>query len=248
MGSLYNIQEDILRIFNEVENNDGEITEELYNDLCIKQEELANKLDNYIKAIKEWQKDAEYCKSEKKSINARQNVYNNRVEKLKKAVLNAVMNFGEEGKTNKFIELPTCRIFTRASKSTIIDEERINLFINNLKNYLYELVFNGVPYTGDDCDIQGILDAINANCAAEYSLTHDEEFIPFTLKDLHVINIDIGKKCNIITLFNNGNDIINSYAKDILRSYIYNITTIDDCNKYENTISTIKTNYSLQIK
>ena len=52
MSSLYNISNDILRIFNEVENNEGEITDEQYNELCIKQEELKEKLDRILKVLK----------------------------------------------------------------------------------------------------------------------------------------------------------------------------------------------------
>ena len=44
MASLYQISEDILRIFNDVETNDGEITDEQYDALCIKQDELKEKL------------------------------------------------------------------------------------------------------------------------------------------------------------------------------------------------------------
>ena len=64
MSSLYNISNDILRIFNEVEQAEGEITDEQYNDLCIKQEELRDKLDAYVKAIKTWQVDEQALKDE----------------------------------------------------------------------------------------------------------------------------------------------------------------------------------------
>ena len=40
MASLYNISADILRIFSDVEELEGEITDEQYNLLCIKRNEL----------------------------------------------------------------------------------------------------------------------------------------------------------------------------------------------------------------
>ena len=177
MASLYNIQEDLLRIFNEVESNDGEITDDQYNLLCIKQEELKTKLDCYVKAIKEWEKDADFCKKEKQSINNRQNVYKNRVERLKRAMLDAVHNFGEQGKSNMFIELPTYRIFTKAIKSVKVNDERINIFIKEFNRYIHELTSQGILYTGKDVDLKGILDCINANCKAE----HGDDFECFTL-------------------------------------------------------------------
>lgn len=68
MSSLYNISNDILRIFNEVEQAEGEITDEQYNELCIKQVELKEKLDSYVKAIKVWQVDEQALKYEKETI------------------------------------------------------------------------------------------------------------------------------------------------------------------------------------
>lgn len=103
MASLYEISNDILRIFNDVEVAEGEITDEQYDALQIKQEELKEKLTNYVKAIKSWEVDEKALKDEKKRLNDRQTVFKNRIERLKKAMLEAVINFGETGKNNKFI-------------------------------------------------------------------------------------------------------------------------------------------------
>lgn len=91
MASLYEISNDILRIFNEVEQAEGEITDEQYDELCIKQEELKEKLDSYVKAIKVWQVDEQALKDEKKRFNDRQNVYKNRIERLKKQCLKLLL-------------------------------------------------------------------------------------------------------------------------------------------------------------
>ena len=180
MATLYEISQDIIDIFNTIESNDGEITDEMYNDLCIKQEDLKYKLDGYVKAIKEFEADADLCKKEKQRIADRQNIYKNRVEKLKEALLTAVENFGEEGKS-------TYRVFTRKSKSIEFNEDRIRILINEFNKYVCELYSNGVLYVGEDVDILGILDAINANVKAEQGDT----FIPFTMHDLFNIKLNI---------------------------------------------------------
>ena len=148
MSSLYSISENILKIFNEIELSEGEITDEQYDILCIKQEELKEKLDSYVKAIKSWEVDEKALKDEKKRFNDRQNVYKNRIERLKAAALQAVLTFGEHGKSNMFIELPNFRLFSRSSQSIEVDESRVRIFMEEFERYVRELVDAGIVYTG----------------------------------------------------------------------------------------------------
>ena len=82
-------------------------------------------------------------------------------------MLEAVINFGETGKNNKFIELPNVRIFTKNTQSVEINEPRINILIYKFRDLIQELVQQGILYTGEDVDLVGILDSINAQCIAE---------------------------------------------------------------------------------
>ncbi len=254
MASLYNISNDIYRIFNSVELNDGEITDEQYDELCIKQEELKEKLDAYVKAVKEFQATADFCKKEKQSINDRQNVYRNRVERLKRAMLDAVQQFGEHGKNNMFIELPTCRLFTKSSKSIEIDEERVNILLSEFERYVRELVNSGIIYTGEDVDLQGILDSINANIIAEQG----DSFEPYTLSDLTTLRVGIKTTASIYELFRHHKDALIEYTKNPLSCNINNESSKDDWKTIIElskkgqvsapTLATIVTNESLQIK
>ena len=253
MSSLYQISEDILRIFDEVEQNDGEITDEQYDALTIKQEELKTKLDAYVKAIKSWEVDEKALKDEKKRFNDRQNVFKNRIERLKSAALEAVLNFGEHGKSNMFIELPTCRLFSRASKSVEIDEERIRIFMSEFERYIRELVNTDVLYAGKDVDLQGILDCINANCRAE----HGEDFEQFTLNDLIAMKINVSQTASVYDLFKSGM-ALNLYGKEPVYTHMENVTTKDDwktiietskvAGTSSPTMAKVVTNQSLQIK
>lgn len=253
MSSLYQISEDILRIFNEVELNKGEITDDQYNALTIKQEELKTKLDAYVKAIKSWEADEKALKDEKKRFNDRQNVFKNRIERLKAAALQAVLNFGEQGKSNMFVELPTCRLFSRASKSVEIDESRISIFMEEFERYVRELVDADVLYAGKDVDLQGILDAINANCRA----THGEDFEEFTLNDLIALKINISQTASVYDLFKSGR-ALQLYGNEPIYSHMEVATskddwkTIIDSSKIAGTsaptMAKIVVNQSLQIK
>ena len=245
---------DILRIFNEVEQAEGEITDEQYDELCIKQEELKEKLDSYVKAIKVWQVDEQALKDEKKRFNDRQNVYKNRIERLKKAMLEAVINFGETGKNNKFIELPNVRIFTKNTQSVEFNEHRINILINKFRDLIRELVQQGILYTGEDVDLIGILDSINAQCIAEYG----EDFSPFSISDLEYLTINISYSNTIGELLRNNPDILNHIGKDMFNTEITNGTSKDEiknvinvCSKLEQdqpTVAIIVNNQSIQFK
>lgn len=224
MASLYNISSEILRIFENVENNEGEITDEEYNSLVIKQEELKTKLDCYVKAVKEFNASAAFCKTEKKSIDDRKKIYENRVLRLKKAMLDAVNNFGELGKNNKFIELESCRLYTKASTAVNVDEDRVNLFMTHFEKFLREVVNGDVLYTGEDVDLQGILDVINANIKAE----QDYGFVPFTLNDLTTLKIGIKSTATIYELFRSHKDAILEYAHNPFTAEISNETAKED--------------------
>lgn len=253
MSSLYQISEDILRIFNDVENNEGEITDAQYDALVIKQEELKTKLNDYVKAIKSWEVDEKALKDEKKRFNDRQNVYKNRIERLKAAALQAVLNFGEHGKTNMFIELPNFRLFSRASQSIEVDETRVRIFMEEFKRYVRELVDADVLYSGKDVDLQGILDAINANIRA----TQGEDFEPFTLNDLITIKINISQTASVYDLFKSGL-ALNLYGKEPIYTHMENVTSKDDWKTIIDfskvagtsapTMAKIVINQSLQIK
>lgn len=253
MSSLYNISTDILRIFDTIEQNEGEITDEQYNDLIIKQEELKEKLDAYVKAIKSWEVDEKALKDEKKRFNDRQNVYKNRIERLKAAALQAVLTFGEHGKSNMFIELSNFRLFSRSSQSIEIDETRVHIFMEEFERYVRELVNANILYAGKDVDLQGILDCINANVRA----THGEDFEPFTINDLIAMKINISQTASVYDLFKSGM-ALNLYGKEPTYTHMENVTSKDDwktiiesskiANTSAPTIAKIVINQSLQIK
>ena len=253
MSSLYKISEDILRIFNDVESSEGEITDEQYDVLCIKQEELKEKLNNYVKAIKSWEVDEKALKDEKKRFNDRQNVYKNRIERLKAAALQAVLTFGEHGDSNMFIELPNFRLFSRSSQSIEVDENRVRIFMEEFERYIRELVDAGILYAGKDVDLQGILNCINANIRA----THGEDFEPFTINDLIAMKINISQTASVYSLFKSGM-ALNLYGKEPLHTHMENVTSKDDwktiiesskiANTSAPTIAKIVTNQSLQIR
>ena len=199
MQSLYQISDELLSIFNEIESNDGEVNEEQLQALEIAQENLQEKLSSYKKAIRCWEADIDACKQEEKRIKAARQVKENRIDKLKDRMLGAVLQFGYEGKANKkgktnhFYELPDGRIFTKTTESIELNKNRINILIN----LLIEICKEGItsfPY--DDGEFyEFILNNINEKLHTFYE--GQEDFTLIDLKsavftysvDIHVKNL-----------------------------------------------------------
>lgn len=251
MASLYNIENDLLDLFAEIEANDGEVTDEQLEALNIKEEELQNKLDNYYKAIQNWKADMAACKEEEKRIYNTRKKYENRIEKLKSIMLNTVNVFGTEGKNNKFIELPTARIYTKSSKSVEVDEERTALLINAMIGFITEAYNNDCLYTGNDVDFAGILQAINANVIAEQG----PNFKPYTINDLAILSVDVTYNGSFMTMFTGKEKVLELIASLYINTIVKQNTpkeafkyTIEVNGPDKITIAKIVENQSLQIK
>ena len=251
MANLYNIEKDLLDLFAEIEANDGVITDEQLEALNIKEEELQNKLDSYYKAIQNWKADMAVCKEEEKRIYNTRKKYENRIEKLKAIMLTTVNLFGTEGKNNKFIELPTARIFTKSSKSVEIDEERIALLINAMICFITEAYNNDCLYTGNNVDFAGILQAINANVIAEQG----PDFKPYTIDDLAILSVDVTYNGSFMTMFTGKEKVLELIASLYINTVVKQNTpkdafkyTIEVNGEDKITIAKLVNNQSLQIK
>lgn len=118
MSSIFNIQQNLTSIFEELEENGGELTEELYEKLNISQEEFKSKVEAYINVIKSAKNDIELCKQENKRLKDRQKVKENLIDRLSKIVISAVEQFGDTTKTGtKFLDYGTGRISVKNTES-----------------------------------------------------------------------------------------------------------------------------------
>lgn len=199
MNSLYTISEELLSIFARIEENEGEVTEEELLELEIKEGELQEKLASYKRAIRVWNADVDACKAEEKRIKEARSVKENRINKLKDRMLNAVLTFGYEGKpnakgrTNHFYELPDGRMYTRTTESVELDENRINILINLIPTICsesYRLDAIGNPNIQKE-----ILDLLNEQLHIYYEGVPD-----FTMTDLTNIRFVYSDTVDVVDL------------------------------------------------
>lgn len=206
--NIYKIQENINRIFIEIEENAGEITEEQLEQLNINQENLKQKLSDYNKAIQVYKNYNEGISNEIKRLQELKKTRTNRIEVLRNTMKYAVINFGTDGKSgNKIIELEDCKLFTKSTESVIENKERLDILRYEFIDYCRELYKNDLLITGDDIDVQGLIDSINAKCIAE----RGENFIPFTIYDFICANIIFKFTVSLKNLIESNNYLLQAY-------------------------------------
>lgn len=267
MAALYQIEQELLNIFNEIEEAGGELTPELEEKLNITQDNFKEKLNNYYKAVLSFTSDANSIKEEIDRLNNRKRLFDGRVKRLKENMLNAVQLFGNEGKTgNRFIELPGVRLYTKGSKSTNVDEQRVALIIESAIEYLRRVYEESALVFGEEFDIVGTLAAINATIVAqkqfEQNITNNDniqiEFIPFTETDLNTITINISTECTLMDFISKEDSILEYYLRN---QHMFNIKHITIKETFKNaiehygideenslTVAKIDNNQSLQMK
>lgn len=199
MDSLYTISNELLGIFVEIEENGGELTPELEKSLEITQNNYAAKMENYAKVVNQYKSNIAVIKEEKKRLDRRKEIFENRIAKLEEVMLKAVEQFGK-------VETGLYKIGTRKTKSTYINAERIHKLNQCVFNFAREIHNNGVIAFGEECDVEGMLAVINANAKADHDILtsmvgEEHEFVPYTIDDLSAINVNINSTSSIMDLF-----------------------------------------------
>ncbi len=111
---LYDIEQDMLAIFSELEENDGEITPELEEKLQITREELQEKLVNYAKFIRGKELEIELREKEIERLSKRNSADEKTIEFLKERMRFSMNQFNQDK-----IETPLFKI--KIAKSSFVD-------------------------------------------------------------------------------------------------------------------------------
>lgn len=233
-SSLYEISTELKRIYDSVIENDGEITEEEYNNLAITKENLKEKVEDYCKLIALTNYDVDACKCEKKRINTNQQIKVNLVAKLKERLLEAVTDFGDEKEskngTTYSLDAGTFKLFIRNAIKFVEEEYRVNLLKNTLLSYFKELFVNKVlvadEYLIEDRDkneeVSSMLAAINAIAKSTFETDVENEVIPylnewvdFTVEDLKALDIKFMFGISAYDLITDGTYIAQAYSNEL---------------------------------
>jgi hypothetical protein len=125
--NLFNINEDMFRLHLQIEENGGELTQELEEQLTITEHERESKCEGYVSIIGQLKSKSELLKREAKRLLDAARTYDKSVERLEDNLLSSIVQLGNI-KTN-FVS-----ISTRRNKSVeIADDVEIPLQYQRVK-------------------------------------------------------------------------------------------------------------------
>jgi hypothetical protein len=133
--SIYDISEEYLNIVAELEESEGELTPELEERLAINKEDFIAKATAYVHIIRMTESETSFIDTEIERLNDLKAGRLNKIERLKNTLKNAVILFGEDGKSgNKKVDLLIAKLWTTNRQSVeIADEEKFIANTNNIK-------------------------------------------------------------------------------------------------------------------
>ena len=173
--NIWQIQQELLDIFNELEENGGELTPELEDKLNITQSEFKNKIENYLYVIKKTESDINACDAEAKRLTALKKSKQNTIDRIKSIMAKAIEQFGNENKSgNRFIDLGTAKITVRKSDKVIVNDDFAEHLVNSTFDEVRSMVFTKELQSNDLKDLLTVpenkLDGVTANISIDVPL------------------------------------------------------------------------------
>ena len=124
--NIWQIQQDLLSIFDELEENGGELTEELEQQLAISQEDFRSKVESYTNVIKSIKADVAAIDQESKRLANLKKSKTALIDRLSKVIIDAVDKFGETTKSGgKFFDYGTGKVSVRNTQKVELDDSKI---------------------------------------------------------------------------------------------------------------------------
>lgn len=185
MANIYQISKELLSIFDELEENGGELTPELEEQLNITQEEFRDKIKSYSNAVKMLENDIIDIKAEKARLNDLQKSKEKTIERLKKIMIDAVELFGDTTKSgSKYLDYGTGKVSIRNTQVVEVEEDITDRFVNRFLTCLRWYQQNNQLDTITSSDV---LEYCNSKSPDE----EDEEITILSEEDIAQIKADI---------------------------------------------------------
>lgn len=185
MSNIFNIKQELLAIFDELEENGGELTPELEEQLNITQEEFRDKIKSYSNAVKMLENDIIDIKAEKARLNDLQKSKEKTIERLKKIMIDAVELFGDTTKSgSKYLDYGTGKVSIRNTQVVEVEEDITDRFVNRFLTCLRWYQQNNQLDTITSSDV---LEYCNSKSPNE----EDEEITILSEEDIAQIKADI---------------------------------------------------------
>lgn len=135
MNNIFELEQELLEIFDEIEENCGELTPELEEKLTITQNEFKEKVEKYTCVIKNLNIDMAGIKEEQARLKTLYDRKEKTVNKLKTIIIDAVNRFGAIKKSGvKYLDYGLGEVSVRKSEAVEINEDLIKAVETELIN------------------------------------------------------------------------------------------------------------------
>lgn len=218
MSNIYQIKQELLSIFDELEENGGELTEELEQRLAVSQEDFKDKIESYTNVIKSLESDITAIKTEQKRLKELADRKDNTINRLKSVIIDAIEMFGDTKKSGvKYLDYGTGQVSIRQTKAVDVDKDVANAITKGIVLMLENLYNNNQVDVVGELDQIDLLDIIASNPVEETSYKLNSS-------DLNSSNVEISLKVPV-------SDLTNGTAYTALKEIIgytrdYSINTV----------------------
>ena len=133
--NIYEISQALLDIYNELEENGGELTEELEKALTITQADFKQKVRDYVSVLKQIDLDITGIDQEVKRLKAYKESKSKAKDRLSSILTNAIDMFGEHTKSGgAYVDLGDEKVSVRNTTKVEVDTDTVNAIAKDVMN------------------------------------------------------------------------------------------------------------------
>ena len=138
--NIFEIEQSLLELVEEVEANGGEITPELQEKFNISESNFKEKIKSYTEVIKQIKSDITLIKEEESRLKSLKQSKEKVIDRLSKIMVDAIDNFGDTSKSgSKFIDYGTGKVSIRKSEAVEVNDEVVKEVGVKFKSILDDL-------------------------------------------------------------------------------------------------------------
>ena len=215
--NIWKIQQELISIFDELEKNGGELTEELEQQLAISQEDFRSKVESYTNVIKSIKADIAAIDEETKRLAALKKSKNTLIDRLSKVIINAVEMFGETTKAGgKFFDYGIGKVSIRNSQKVVLDDDKIEAISGELCRAFASEAMMGNASNREDFTFEDIIQRCENHIEYDNNGNIETQSYEVTKEDIQNTTVEITFKENV-------QDLMKGYGFNLLKQlFMYN--------------------------
>lgn len=175
MSNIFQISQDLLDVFQELEDNGGELTDELEAKLTVSQADFKTKIKSYTDVIKHTEGDIKVIDKEIARLKDLKDSKKKAIARLEKVIIWAVGMFGEANKSgNKFVDFGTGKVSIRNTEKVEVNDEFAEDAVNKFMEQIREIAFTGELENNEIEDLitlpNDVIDGVTARISVDVPL------------------------------------------------------------------------------